>query len=102
MPRYWVTWVQPLNEAGDYRPSEWPLPAAIPGYWLLGRQRGGRVALCAVVDAASAAAARREVHRLWTPEGGRVEVDEKPSGWRPDARRFAWPERETNERRESR
>lgn len=88
--RFWVSWKEPVDETGDYRPMSWPLPDSIPSFWCSG-EGDGYVTLCAVVDAHSEAEVMDIVGRYWKPSGWRF-VTEKNPEWRPQSDRFPWPE----------
>lgn len=83
--RFWIGW----NEPGDDpRPTAWPLPPLIH-YWISGEGDGYHT-LCAVVDAASEAAAKDLIDSLWYPTDWRF-CQEKADTWRP-GERFPWPD----------
>lgn len=86
--RWWVSWYEPMDASGDYRPQTWPLPPSIPHYWCSGQTFDGDAAtLCAVVDADTEEAAKDEVRKLWKPAGWRF-CNEKAPGWMPASDRF--------------
>lgn len=90
MKRFWVSWREPIDETGDYRPISWPLPSSIPAFWCSG-EGDGFVTLCAVVDAHSEAEVMDILAGYWKPFRWRF-ITEKEPGWRPASDRFPWPE----------
>jgi hypothetical protein len=94
MQRWWISWVEPVDESEDYRPRNWPLPPSIPAYWCSGWDGGSRAAmLCAVVDAETPEQAMDEIRAYWNPREWRF-CEPRDEGWRPQSDRFPWPEQQ--------
>jgi hypothetical protein len=88
MKRWWVSWWEPVNEDGDYRPMKWPLPPEIPKYWNSATASFG-AGLCAVVDAPSEEEVKKLIEQYWKPAEWRF-CNEVEPGWRPEPTRFPW------------
>lgn len=87
MTRYWVSWYEPVGEAQDPRPRKWPLPEAIPHYWVSGWVGDMSAAtLCAIVDARCEEEAKRFVQDAgWSPSSWRF-CEERAPDWLPGDR----------------
>ena len=95
MPRFWISWREPVGPDGDPRPNgEWPVPDGIKRYWEsgVGLGPGGAFAtMCAVVDADSQGAAEALIARSWPNHGEWRFCEPKEDDWRPGDR-FPWPD----------
>lgn len=69
--RWWLSWWEPAPD-GDYRPTVWPLPREILGYWSSGVRvsdhRDDEHSLVAWVEGATSSEAWEIVCRCW-PSG---------------------------------
>lgn len=104
--RWWISWYESVDAAGDFRPRMWPLTHGIVEYWCTGtawrHSKDGGTAemaatLCAVVDAEDAHSAKEAISAQgWTPtalteeEGAWRFCSERPSGWMPSEDRFPY------------
>lgn len=98
MPRFWISWYEPLDDTEDYRPRKWPLAPAIVAYWCTGYTSDDQATLCAIVDAENEEAAEQAVEdQGWSPARWRFCNPVSTTHW-PEPTRFPVPEYATARR----
>lgn len=104
MPRFWISWYEPLDDTEDYRPRKWPLAPAIVAYWCTGhsvslrKTKNGNedafydsASLCAIIDAENEPAAKQAVEdQGWSPATWRFCDQVSTTHW-PEPTRFPVP-----------
>ena len=90
--RFWISWEEPVDDTGDWRPLHIPVPEEIKNYWCSG-YGDDYATICAVVDADNEAAAKDLVYQEWRPQKWRF-CEEQAVDWRPDPGRFPWTKEE--------
>lgn len=80
LKRFWISWYQPTE---DYRPIKFPIPVE---WWCSGERADGASTLCAMVDALTEEAAKKEIQKYWHEAGEWRFCDEKAIDWLPGSR----------------